>query len=105
MKSGHRSSHQRIDPRCRRSGVAAGPGRIDSHPREGGAGGHAAPALRSGGGRLHLKVCCFVGAALMCNRKNKDEAFGPTEERESAPDAPVSPPNRRVCVNKRLFLF
>lgn len=39
MKSGHRSSHQRIDPRCRRSGVAAGPGRIDSDPREGGVGG------------------------------------------------------------------
>lgn len=49
MKSGHRSSHQRIDPRCKRSGVAAGPGRIDSDPREGGVGGGGGTRLPPSG--------------------------------------------------------
>lgn len=84
-------------------------GSIDMITRGGGewaAGWRATPARRSGGGgggRLHLKVCCFVAAALMCNRTNKDEALGPTQERKSAPDAPPSAQNRLLGVNRRLF--
>lgn len=85
--------------------MAARPGRIDENDHEGkwAAGWRAAPARRSGGGRLHLKVCCFVAAALMCNRKNKDEAFGQSRERKSAPDAPPSPQNRLLCPIQLLF--
>lgn len=61
------------------------------------------PARRSGGSRLHLKVCCLVAAALMCNRTNKGETFGQSQERKSGPDATVPPQNRLLDANKLCF--